>query len=86
MGVDMLSIDGFECAGHPGEEDIGGLVLVSPFSEVQVLNWELDSLTCFFVACSGDLRERNSQHAILHRRFDLVELNSIVRTSLPKIH
>ena len=38
MGVDMLSIDGFECAGHPGEEDIGGLVLVSPFSEVQVLN------------------------------------------------
>ena len=55
MGVDILSIDGFECeffatdavvflsgrriaylvdsyrlgAGHPGEEDIGGLVLVS---------------------------------------------------------
>jgi hypothetical protein len=45
MGVDVLSIDGFECkppirstgfnlmkesigAGHPGEEDIGGLVLV----------------------------------------------------------
>ena len=29
MGVDVLSIDGFECAGHPGEDDIGGLVLVS---------------------------------------------------------
>lgn len=50
MGVDVLSIDGFECAyhrpqplslyiltlhlvfagaGHPGEEDIGGLILVS---------------------------------------------------------
>lgn len=28
MGVDCVSIDGFECAGHPGEEDIGGLVLV----------------------------------------------------------
>ncbi|KAF9778004.1 2-nitropropane dioxygenase, partial [Thelephora terrestris] len=28
MGADILSIDGFECAGHPGEEDIGGLVLV----------------------------------------------------------
>ncbi|KAK8854730.1 hypothetical protein IAR55_003469 [Kwoniella newhampshirensis] len=27
MGVDVLSIDGFECAGHPGEDDIGGLVL-----------------------------------------------------------
>merc|ERR1711939_618044 len=28
LGVDMLSIDGFECAGHPGEDDIGGLVLL----------------------------------------------------------
>jgi len=28
-GVDVLSIDGFECAGHPGEEDIGGLVLLA---------------------------------------------------------
>jgi len=27
-GVDMVSIDGFECAGHPGEDDIGGLVLI----------------------------------------------------------
>ena len=26
-GVDVVSIDGFECAGHPGEQDIGGLVL-----------------------------------------------------------
>jgi NAD(P)H-dependent flavin oxidoreductase YrpB (nitropropane dioxygenase family) len=29
MGVDVLSIDGFECAGHPGEDDIGGLVLLA---------------------------------------------------------
>ena len=28
MGVDMISIDGFECAGHPGEDDVGGLVLI----------------------------------------------------------
>ena len=27
VGVDVISIDGFECAGHPGEQDIGGLVL-----------------------------------------------------------
>ncbi|MCB1856268.1 MAG: nitronate monooxygenase [Halieaceae bacterium] len=27
IGVDVVSIDGFECAGHPGEQDIGGLVL-----------------------------------------------------------
>lgn len=29
MGVDVLSIDGYECAGHPGEEDIPGLVLLA---------------------------------------------------------
>lgn len=28
LGVDAISIDGMECAGHPGEEDIPGLVLV----------------------------------------------------------
>ena len=28
MGVDVISIDGFECAGHPGEDDIPGLVLI----------------------------------------------------------
>ena len=28
LGVDAISIDGFECAGHPGEEDIPGLVLI----------------------------------------------------------
>ena len=28
MGVDVVSIDGFECAGHPGEDDIPGLVLI----------------------------------------------------------
>lgn len=27
LGVDVVSIDGFECAGHPGEHDVGGLVL-----------------------------------------------------------
>src|SRR6202007_749164 len=28
FGVDIVSIDGFECAGHPGEDDIPGLVLI----------------------------------------------------------
>jgi nitronate monooxygenase len=27
-GCDVVSIDGFECAGHPGEEDIPGLILI----------------------------------------------------------
>lgn len=28
LGVDALSVDGFECAGHPGEDDVPGLVLI----------------------------------------------------------
>ena len=28
LGVDAISIDGFECAGHPGEDDIPGMVLI----------------------------------------------------------
>jgi len=28
LGVDAISIDGFECAGHPGEDDTPGLVLI----------------------------------------------------------
>ena len=28
LGVDAISIDGYECAGHPGNDDIGGLILI----------------------------------------------------------
>ncbi len=28
IGADAISIDGFECAGHPGEDDIPGLILI----------------------------------------------------------
>jgi len=28
IGVDAVSIDGFECAGHPGEDDVPGLILI----------------------------------------------------------
>lgn len=27
-GVDVISIDGFECAGHPGEDDVGLIILL----------------------------------------------------------
>ncbi|MBO9695265.1 MAG: nitronate monooxygenase [Sphingopyxis sp.] len=27
-GCDIISIDGYECAGHPGEDDIPGLILI----------------------------------------------------------
>ncbi|KAI8805192.1 hypothetical protein BJ742DRAFT_415598 [Cladochytrium replicatum] len=29
LGADMVSIDGFECAGHPGEDDVTGLILLA---------------------------------------------------------
>jgi len=28
LGVDLVSIDGFECAGHPGEDDVTNLILL----------------------------------------------------------
>ena len=28
LGVDAVSIDGLDCAGHPGEDDVPGLVLI----------------------------------------------------------
>ena len=34
LGVDAISIDGFECAGHPGEDDISGLVLIPAAARV----------------------------------------------------
>lgn len=33
IGVDGISIDGFECAGHPGEDDIPGLILIPAAAE-----------------------------------------------------
>jgi nitronate monooxygenase len=35
-GVDAISIDGFECAGHPGEDDVPGLILIP--AAVRALN------------------------------------------------
>lgn len=28
LGADAVTIDGFECAGHPGEDDVPGLILI----------------------------------------------------------
>ena len=33
VGVDAITIDGFECAGHPGEDDIPSLVLLPQADE-----------------------------------------------------
>ena len=34
IGVDAISIDGFECAGHPGEDDIPALILIPAAANV----------------------------------------------------
>ncbi|ALJ21855.1 NAD(P)H-dependent flavin oxidoreductase [Microbacterium sp. No. 7] len=34
VGVHAISIDGFECAGHPGEDDVPGLVLIPAAAKV----------------------------------------------------
>ncbi|CAN5382594.1 nitronate monooxygenase [soil metagenome] len=44
LGVDGVSIDGFECAGHPGEDDIPGLVLIPAAAR---------ALTIPFIASGG---------------------------------
>jgi NADH:quinone reductase (non-electrogenic) len=44
LGVDALSIDGFECAGHPGEDDIPGLVLLPAAA---------DAISIPFIASGG---------------------------------
>ncbi|KAI8331717.1 putative dioxygenase [Chlamydoabsidia padenii] len=33
LGVNMVSMDGFECAGHPGEDDLTNLILLAKTSK-----------------------------------------------------
>ncbi len=44
LGVDAVSIDGFECAGHPGEDDVPGLILLPAAA---------DALDIPFIASGG---------------------------------
>merc|ERR1712232_379286 len=34
LGCDIISLDGFECGGHPGEDDIGNFVLQAKGAKV----------------------------------------------------
>ncbi len=44
IGCDAVSVDGFECAGHPGEDDIPGLILLPAAA---------DRLSLPFIASGG---------------------------------
>ena len=39
MGCDMISMDGFECGGHPGESDVGNFVLFAMAARELELPW-----------------------------------------------
>jgi len=45
LGVDMICMDGFEAAGHPGESDIGNWVLLTKAAK---------ELKIPFIACGGN--------------------------------
>ena len=44
LGADSVSIDGFECAGHPGRDDVPGLILIPKAA---------DALSIPVAACGG---------------------------------
>jgi len=44
LGADLISVDAFECAGHPGTNDVGAMVLLAKAR---------DELNVPFVACGG---------------------------------
>lgn len=46
-GADMISMDGFDCGGHPGEEDVGNWVLLAK------AGYELRKVGIPFVASGG---------------------------------
>merc|ERR1719251_886116 len=45
MGADAISMDGFDCGGHPGEEDVGNWVLLAQAAQ---------ELSVPFVASGGN--------------------------------
>ena len=47
LGVDAVSIDGFECAGHPGEDDVPNLVLIPAAADA------LREHDCVLIASGG---------------------------------
>lgn len=77
-GVDVISIDGFECAGHPGEDDVG-LVVLLPAT--------VDALPDTPIIASGGMADGRSLIAALALGADGVNMGTrFCATVEAKIH
>jgi len=66
-GVDVISIDGFECAGHPGEDDVGLIVLLPA---------TVDAVAPIPVIASGGMADGRSLAAALMLGADGVNMGT----------
>jgi nitronate monooxygenase len=66
-GVDVISIDGFECAGHPGEDDVGLIVLLPA---------TVDALPDVPIVASGGMADGRSIIAALALGADAVNMGT----------
>ncbi|HVV33427.1 MAG TPA: nitronate monooxygenase family protein [Vitreimonas sp.] len=77
-GVDVISIDGFECAGHPGEDDVGLIVLLPA---------TVDALPNTPIIASGGMADGRSVMAALALGADAVNMGTrFCATVEAKIH
>jgi nitronate monooxygenase len=77
-GVDVISIDGFECAGHPGEDDVG-LVVLLPAT--------VDALPDTPIVASGGMADGRSLVAALALGADAINMGTrFCATVEAKIH
>jgi NADH:quinone reductase (non-electrogenic) len=77
-GVDMISIDGFECAGHPGEDDVGLIVLLPA---------TVDALPDVPIVASGGMADGRSLVAALALGADAINMGTrFCATKEARIH
>lgn len=77
-GVDIISIDGFECAGHPGEDDVGLIVLLPA---------TVDALPDTPIVASGGMADGRSLIAALALGADAINMGTrFCATQEARIH